>query len=132
MTDPLYLAVPPNISPLRVGSQFSERTEVIDYVDKPLFGAHERVAKYEIRYQVWEIHSQKPFIATLKVISVQRWSGYHEFDKQKTFYTQRGHGFYPNGILNINLPKEGDLFKVQDVDTVWDLCQGYIYSLHRI
>lgn len=132
MTDPLYFAVPSRISPLRVGSQFREQVDVIDYIDNPIFGAHERVAKYEITYQVWEIKSQKPFMAILKVVQVQRSTGYHEFDKEKTFYTQRGHGFYPNGILGINLPQVGEFLIVQDKDTVWDLCQGYIYSLHKI
>ena len=129
----LYVGIKYLYQRMGVGFQFFHDVEVIEYLDKPLFGPHEKVTTYEIGYCIKEVLSEKPFTAIITVINVRRWSAYHDLDKNVTFHTQRGHQFYPNGMLAINLPKVGDEFKVIDKSEgqAYDLCKGYIYSLHR-
>lgn len=127
----LYLNIYRCAQQMKVGDQFFHWVKVIEYVDNPLFGSHEKVCQYYIGYAVKEIIQQSPLIALLTVIQCKRCSGYSDLDANTVFHTQRGHQFYADGILSCNLPNIGDEFKAIDKKSEYDLCKGYIYSLHR-
>lgn len=124
----LYLNVRTNHQ-LKVGDQFNHWVDVIEYVDNPLLGSHEKVCTYSLTYVVKQVISKDIF--RLTVAQCKRVGGYAELDANKVFHTRRGHQFYPNGVLRCNLPEIGDEFNVIDKVATYDLVKGYTYSLHR-
>lgn len=129
----LYVNIPPrHFKPLEVGDQFFHRVRVIEYVDNPLMGSHEKICTYSLGYAIKKvINPKEPFIALITVIQCERASGYQDYDANAEFHTQRGRQFYADGTLRCNLPNIGDEFKVIDRVSEYDLVKGYIYSLHR-
>lgn len=129
----LYVNIGPYLyERMAKGFQFFHTVEVIDYLDNPIFGPHEKFAVYDIGYCIKEVKSTKPFRAVVTVIAVRRIGAYLSLDKNKVFHTPRGKQFYPKGILHINLPEIGEEFEVIDNQTEYDLIKGYIYSLHKV
>lgn len=125
-----------------IGYSWTDRLEAISYHESILFPETRHFRAYwEITYVVLPPRGlvgtkldekNLPDYVRVTVAQVHRVTQIIPYHHTYVFHTQPGHGFYPNGILEENLPKAGNIFLAKLEFRYCDLARGASYNLIKL